>query len=107
MTCKKIKDYKDFGKSNEDLFGRLRIIISEIVTGIEDHEIISIRKDEVIAIGYSDRESFEEEYLPKVFKEVSGRTNVGVELIEDLLKGRIKYLPQSDSTGNNQRGNNP
>ena len=91
----------------DSFFERLVDLITEIVTGIQDHEIIYIRKDEVVASGYSDRESFEMEYLPRVFKEASSQTNVGIELIKNLIMHRINYSPpKSDPTRNNQRGNN-
>lgn len=100
MKTKKIQDYKDFGETNDVLFEKLVDKISDIVTGADDHEIIYIREDDIAARGYSDLKSFKIEFMPRVIQEVSRRTNKCSELICDLVRLRIEYLPQSYSIHN-------
>ena len=90
---------------SDPLFQDLVNLTDKMFTEKDAHITITIRKDEIVERGYLNRESFEEEYLSKVFKEVSQRRNLDVELIKDLVVDRLQYTEQPCRTCNIQRGN--
>ena len=63
----------------------------EMISGYDPYEVIIISYMDLLALGYTNKDIFEEEVMSKIFTRLSNTTNQDIEDIKDFFKDKVKY----------------
>jgi hypothetical protein len=81
----------DKDKGIEKYFHYWTDLSVDIVTGLDPYGIITISKLELVKLGYSDKQSIEEQLL-KIYEKVEKLTGIDIYEIKMKMKDRVNYI---------------